>query len=73
MSPARESQKSNMSTARVCQQPNRRKMTKQEAARKLARLAEESMERKGLSEGKKMAKVQQFVEYVDAVNARRAK
>ncbi len=61
-----------MSTARVCQQPNRR-MTKQEAARKLVRLAEEDMERKGLSESKKTSRVQQFVEYVDAVSARRAK
>ena len=68
----RESEKSNMATARVNQQPHQR-MTKAEAARKLARLVEEDMDRKGLSEGKKNARVQQFVEHVDAVNAGRAK
>ncbi len=61
-----------MSTARVCQQPNR-KMTKQDAARKLVRLVEQDMDRKGLSESKKNDRVRKFVEYVDAVSARRAK
>jgi hypothetical protein len=69
---SRGPEKADMSTARVCQQPNR-KMTKQEAARKLVRLAERDMERKGLSESKKNSRVQQFVEYVDAVSASRAK
>jgi hypothetical protein len=68
----REPEKSNMATARVNQQPHQR-MTKQEAARRLARLVEEDMDRKGLSESKKNARVQQFVEHVDAVNAGRAK
>lgn len=66
--------KSNMSTARVCpDQPNRRKMTKQEAARRLVRLAEENMDCKGLSEAKKNARVKQFIAHVDAVSAGRAK
>jgi len=65
-------EKSNMATARVNQQPHQR-MTKAEAARKLARLVEEDMDRKGLSETKKNARVKQFMEYVDAVNADRAK
>ena len=56
-----------MATARVNQQPHQR-MTKAEAARKLARLVEEDMDRKGLSENKKNAKVQQFVEHVDTVS-----
>jgi hypothetical protein len=64
--------KSDMATARVNQQPQPR-MTKQEAARRLARLVEEDMDRKGLSESKKNDRVQQFVEHVDAVNANRAK
>jgi hypothetical protein len=68
----REREKSNMATARVNQQPHPR-MTKAEAARKLARLVEEDMDRKGLSESKKNARVQQFVEHVDAVSAGRAK
>jgi hypothetical protein len=62
----------NMATARVNQQPHQR-MTKAEAAQRLARLVEEDMDRKGLSESKKNARVQQFVEHVDAVNAGRAK
>jgi hypothetical protein len=63
-----------MSTLRVCHdQPARRKMTRGEAALKLARIAEEHMERKGLSEAKKTERVRQFVEHVDAVSANRAK
>jgi hypothetical protein len=63
-----------MSTVRVCpNEPPNRKMTKREAARKLAHLAEADMERKGLSEEKRNARVHRFVEYVDAISANRAK
>ena len=73
MSSERGSARSNMSTARVCQNQPPRKLTKGEAARKLARLVEADMERKGLSEAKKNDRIQSFVEYVDCVNANRAK
>jgi hypothetical protein len=63
--------KSNMATARVNQQPQP-KMTKDEAARRLAQLVEKNMDRKGLSEGKKNARVEGAIEYVDAVIAARA-
>ena len=64
----------NMLTARVChEQPRPKKMTKHQAARKLTELVEASMNRKGLSEAKKNARVESFVEYVDATNADRAK
>jgi hypothetical protein len=67
-------QKSNMPTPRVCNaQPPAHKMSKHEAVRRLAQLAEEDMDRKGLSEDKKNARVQRFVEHVDAVSAGRAK
>ena len=72
MSPARGSEKSNMSTARVCQ-PANRKMTKREAVRRLVRLVEEDMDRKGLSDDKKNDRVRQFIAHVDAVSAGRAK
>jgi hypothetical protein len=62
-----------MSTARVSHEQRPRKLTKQEAARKLAQLVEADMERKGLSEEKKNDRVKKFVEYVDAVSANRAK
>jgi hypothetical protein len=63
-----------MSTARVSHDhAPARKMSKHEAARKLAQLAEQSMTRNGLSEEKKNARVQSFIEYVDAVNENRAK
>jgi hypothetical protein len=67
-----EESKKPMSTAKVCHQEPARKMSKHEAAHRLAQIAEESMERKGLSEGKKNAKVQNFVGYVNAVNAAHA-
>jgi hypothetical protein len=63
--------KSNMATVRVNQQLQQR-MTKQEAAHRLAQLVEKSMDRKGLSEGKKNARVQSGIDYVDAVIASRA-
>jgi hypothetical protein len=47
-------------------------MTKDEAARKLAQLVEKNMDRKGLSEDKKNARVESAIEYVDAVTAARA-
>ncbi len=63
-----------MSTARIFHdQPQPRKLTKHEAARKLAQLVEADMERKGLSEDKRNERVQQFAEHVDAVIAGRAK
>jgi hypothetical protein len=73
MSRERVAGKSNMSTARVCHNQPHKKLTKQEAARKLARLVEADMERKGLSEAKKNDRIKSFVEYVDCVNANRAK
>ena len=48
-------------------------MTKQEAARKLARLAEEHMSSQGLSEAKKNSRVADFVAHVDAISEGRAK
>jgi hypothetical protein len=63
--------KSNMATVRVNHQPQPR-MTKQEAARRLAQLVEKNMDRKGLSESKKNSRVQSGVEYADAVIAARA-
>lgn len=70
-----ERQKLNtMSTLRaVCPAEPRRKMSKTEAAKKLAQLAEKRMERDGLSEAKKNARVESFVEFVDAASADRAK
>jgi hypothetical protein len=66
--------KSNMSTSRVSHDDSAdRKATRQEAARKLARLVEEDMEQKGLPEAQRNEQVNQFVEYVDGVNSRRAK
>jgi hypothetical protein len=74
MSLDKGSGKSNMSTSRVSHDDSTdRKTTRQEAARKLARLVEEDMEQKGLPEAKRNERVNQFVEYVDAVNSRRAK
>jgi hypothetical protein len=68
-----EKDRSNMSTARICHdQPERPKLTKHEAARKLAQLVEKNMDRKGLSEDKKNARVQSAIEYVDAVIVARA-
>lgn len=64
----------NMSTARVIPgQTRRRKMTKKEATRELARIFEGHMESKGYSEAKKSSKIRQFMEYVDEVTAGRAK
>jgi len=62
-----------MSTAKVSHQPRAQKMTKQQAAQRLAQLAEESMTRKGFSEDKKNARVQSFVEAVDTISENRAK
>jgi hypothetical protein len=47
-------------------------MTKQEAARRLAQLVEKNMDRKGLSEDKKNARVQRAIEYVDKIISARA-
>lgn len=60
-----------MATVRLNQQPQP-KMTKEEAARRLTQLVEKNMDRKGLSEDKKNARVQSAIEYVDAVIAARA-
>jgi len=61
-----------MSTARVLHEGTRApKMTKREAARRLAELIERNMERKGLSEDKRNARVQRGIEYVDKVIASR--
>jgi len=74
MSAEKQSQKSDMSTSKVCpEQPSNRRMTKHQAARKLAQLVEADMERKGLSEDKKNERVRRFVDHVDAVIAERAK
>jgi hypothetical protein len=62
-----------MSTARICHdQPEPRKLTKHEAARRLVQLVEKNMDRKGLSEDKKNARVQSAIEYTDGVIAARA-
>lgn len=64
----------NMSTSRVSQDDSPdRKPTKQETARKLARLVEADMQQKGLPEAERSERVNQFVDYVDAVKSRRAK
>ncbi|HEY6337829.1 MAG TPA: hypothetical protein VIW68_04990, partial [Candidatus Sulfotelmatobacter sp.] len=52
-------------------QQSQQRMTKHEAARRLAQLIEKSMARKGLSEDKRNARVRQGVEYVDRVIASR--
>jgi hypothetical protein len=60
-----------MATFRVNEEPQPR-MTKQEAARRLAQLVEKNMDRKGLSEDKKNARVQRAIEYVDKIISARA-
>jgi len=67
-----EDSQKRMSTAKTCHQEPARRMTKQEAARRLAQLVEKNMDRKGLSEDKKNARVKSAIEYVDAVIAARA-
>jgi hypothetical protein len=62
--------KSNMATARVNQRPQPR-MTRHEAARRLAQLVEKNMDRKGLSENEKNARVKSGIEYIDSVIAAR--
>jgi hypothetical protein len=58
-----------MPTPRTCDaQPAVHKMTKHEAARRLAQIAERDMDRKGLSEDKRNARVQKFVDYVERGN-----
>jgi hypothetical protein len=49
---------------------SQRKLSKHEAARKLVKLVEAHMDRKGLSEGKRKERVKQFTEYVDSVAGR---
>ena len=60
-----------MATFRVNEEPQPR-MTKQEAARRLAQLVEKNMDRKGLSEDKKNARVQRAIEYVDKIISARS-
>jgi hypothetical protein len=68
-----EKRNSNMATSRLIPDESDRKVTKHEAARKLAQLIEADMDRKGLSEDKRNDRVKRFVEHVDAVSAGRAK
>ena len=74
MSTSKGSGNNNMPMLRACQgHAPARKLSKAEAARKLVRLVESFMDRKGLSEAKKNERVQRFADHVDAVSARRAK
>jgi hypothetical protein len=73
MSGGRQKLNTMSSLRAICPVEPRKKLTKREAAKRLAQLAEKRMERDGLSDAKKNARVQSFVEYVDAVSANRAK
>jgi hypothetical protein len=65
--------RSTMPSTQVRHEQATRKLSRHDAARRLAQIVEESMTRKGLSEDKKDARVKSAIEYVDAVIEKSAK